>query len=718
MRLFRFLPRAGFACWASAVVLTNPSSILRSAPATAAVPIEARFVAAPPTDRRNDHYVSNRAPLTPSPLVALPLKAIQPRGWLRKQLELQADGFHGHFTEISKFLKKEKNSWLDPKGQGDHGWEEVPYWLKGFAHNAYVLRREDQIKEAQIWIEGALASQQPDGWFGPQKAKPTVKSAPEGERDLWPNMIMLFALQSYYDYSGDARVIEFMQRYARWQLAYLKSRPDHGADRSSTPYFHWQQQRAGDALWNVYWLYNRTGDAALLELAREIHGWSADWTAGIASAHNVNIAEGFDTPAFYWQQSRDPRHLAAADRNWTSIRAEYGQVPGGMFGADEQYRPGFTGPRQAIETCGIVEEMLSDEQLLQVTGNPVWADRAEDTAYNSFPASMTADLKGVRYLTAPNQPLSDAATKAPGIRNGGAMFLMSPTRYRCCQHNFGHGWPYLASSLWFATGDNGLAAVFYLDNEVTAKVGARGTEVKISAETKYPFDERVSLRVAAAEEVRFPLYLRVPSWCRTPELKVNGNSIPVPTSTAAGFLVLERTWRGGDLVDLTLPMPLTVRHWEKNNDSVSVDRGPLTFSLQIAEDYRRAGGSEAWPSWEIWPASPWNYGLVLDPDNAASSFSLVKRPWPANDMPFTQEGTPLQLQAKGRKIPQWQLDEHGLVQELQRSPALTNEPVEDITLIPMGAARLRISAFPVADESPEAHEWITPPPLTAAPANK
>lgn len=679
---------------------------------------DARFVASLPADRRNDHYVSNRPPLAPTPLVPLPLRAITPRGWLRKQLELQAAGFHGHFEEISKYLQKEENSWLDPKGQGDHGWEEVPYWLKGFAPNAYLLGDNAQIKKAQVWIEGAINSQQPDGWFGPQKAKSTVRSTTEGERDLWPNMIMLFALQSYYDYSGDARVIELMKRYAAWQLTYFKSRPDRGADRSATPYWSWQQQRAGDALWNTYWLYNRTGDESLLELAREIQSWSADWTHGIASAHNVNIAESFDTPAFYWQQSHDPRDLAAAARNWRTVRDEYGQVPGGMFGADEQYRPEFTGPRQAIETCGIVEEMLSDEQLLQVTGDPRWADRDEDAAFNTLTAAVTADFKGLRYLTAPNQPLSDGESKAPGLRNAGAMYLMSPSRYRCCQHNFGHGWPYLASSLWFATGDDGLAALFYSESGVTAKIGTRATEVKIAETTHYPFDETVRLKISAPTEVHFPLYMRIPDWCRAPAVKVNGQVVRVvPAADAkpgAGYVVLDRMWRNNDAVELALPMPIAIRRWEKNGDSISVDRGPLTFSLQIEENYQRAGGTDQWPSLEIKPASPWNYGLVLNPDNAVASFTLVKRDWPANNMPFTHEGTPLQLKAKGRRIPQWGLDEHGLIEEVQQSPALTTEPIETITLIPMGAARLRISAFPIADDSPEGHEWIKPAPLAPA----
>ncbi|HVU32840.1 MAG TPA: beta-L-arabinofuranosidase domain-containing protein, partial [Opitutaceae bacterium] len=659
-------------------------------------PAVVRRVATPPTDRRNDHYVGNRAPLAPTPLVPLPLRAIEPRGWLRQELELQADGFHGHLAEISRFLKKRNNAWLDPHGRGDHGWEEVPYWLRGFAHNAYLLGRSDQIREAQTWIEGALASQRADGWFGPRQPKPTVKST-SGAYDLWPNMIMLAALETYYDDSGDERVIDLMRRYFRWELAVPE-------DEFLPPY--WQQQRAADNLWSVYWLYNRTGEPWLLDLARKIHRHTADWDHGIASAHNVNIAEGFDSPAIYWEQSHAGWQLAAADRNWQTVRAEYGQVPGGMFGADEQYRPGYTDPRQAIETCGIVEEMLSDEQMLQIDGDPQWADREENVAFNTFPAAVMADFSGLRYLTAPNQPQSDAASKAPGIRNGGAMFLMSPSRYRCCQHNFGQGWPDFASSLWFATGDDGLAAVFYSESRVNAKVGPGGSPVSIRETTHYPFDEHIRLQISVPGPVRFPLYLRVPAWCTTPALSVNGTALPVAAG-GGGFLVVDRTWRENDAIELTLPMRLSLRRWTANHDSVSLDRGPLTFSLLIKERYQRDGGTDRWPSWEIWPASPWNYGLVLQPGPADASFKLVERPWPADDRPFTQAGAPLVIEATGRRIPEWQLDAQGLVGVLQASPALTREPAEHITLIPMGAARLRISAFPAASNEPGAHRWTT-----------
>lgn len=54
---------------------------------------------------------------------------------------------------------------------GDHGWEEVPYWLKGYGDLAYILGDTAMISEAKVWIEGAIRSQQPNGYFGPVNEK-------------------------------------------------------------------------------------------------------------------------------------------------------------------------------------------------------------------------------------------------------------------------------------------------------------------------------------------------------------------------------------------------------------------------------------------------------------------------------------------------------------------------------------------------------------------
>jgi hypothetical protein len=654
-----------------------------------------RVVPVPPTAATNDFYVSNARPLTPSPLIKLPIGAVKADGWLRRQLELQADGFSGRLTEISKFLKKEGNAWLAADGKGDNPWEEMPYWLKGFGDMGYVLGDKRIIDETKVWNEAMLNSRQSDGWFGPVANKTGAgdnKKAP----DLWPNMVALNALQSYYEYTGDPRVLELMQAYFKWELAV--------PEEIFLPPF-WQQQRASDNMASVYWLYNRTGQESLLQLAARIQRKMANWTETVPSWHNVNIAQCFRAPAVFYQQARDPYFLQATERNYNMIWGVYGQVPGGMFGGDENCRRGHYGPRQGIETCASVEFMLSCEMLLKITGDLTWADRCEDVAFNTFPPALTADLKGLHYLVSPNVCQLDSKNKSPGIENAGEMLSYNPHSYRCCQHNVAHGWPYLAEHLWMATPDNGLAAIFYAASEVTAKVGdpsrasgsSDGQPVTLKAKTQYPFEDTVQFTVGTAKPVQFPLYLRVPGWCEKPSLRINGKKTPVYAGPRT-FLVIDRKWKDGDTVELTLPMELKLRYWIRNGNTASVDRGPLTYSLKIGEKYVRYAGTDAWPAFEVYPTTAWNYGLVIDADKPLSTqFEVKKKGWPKDNQPFEAQAAPIEIRAKAKKIANWQPDPLGLIGEVQPSPVKSNEPTETVTLIPMGAARLRISAFPWID---------------------
>ncbi len=76
----------------------------------------------------------------------------------------------------------------------------MPYWLKGYGDLGYVLNDEAIIAQTRRWIDAMLASQQPDGWFGPRDLRNVARMA---SADLWPHMLMLNVLQSYYEHSGD-----------------------------------------------------------------------------------------------------------------------------------------------------------------------------------------------------------------------------------------------------------------------------------------------------------------------------------------------------------------------------------------------------------------------------------------------------------------------------------------------------------------------------------
>jgi hypothetical protein len=405
-------------------------------------------------------------------------------------------------------------------------------------------------------------------------------------------------------------------------------------------------------------------------------------------------------------QSKAEGDRRATYEDYDKAMGTYGQFSGGGFASDENARPGYVDPRQGFETCSMVDGMHSFEMLTKITGDPVWADRCEEMAFNSLPAANTADYRALHYLTGANMVQLDRGNKAPGIENSGKMLSYSPFEvYRCCQHNISHGWPYFAEEMWLATGDGGLCASLYAQSEVAAKV-ADGQDVKIVETTNYPFEERVTFKVSTGKPVVFPLYLRVPKWTPSAAVRVNGKDLSVETK-APCYLVVEREWKDGDTVTLELPMQTSLRTWTKNNNSVSVDRGPLTYSLKIGERYQAYGKNKDWPEYEVYPTTPWNYALVLDERDPPASFEPVAKSGPLPANPF--KDPPISMTAKGRRLPAWTLDPNGLLHTLQPSPTTSDQPVEEIELIPMGAARLRITSFPVIGRGPDAKPWTIPP---------
>lgn len=214
--------------------------------------------------------VFNRAPLEETKYAQLPLGAIRADGWLQEQLQKQARGLTGNLDDIYPQVMGSTNAWLG--GDGD-AWERGPYWIDGLLPLAYLLDDNDLKAKALKWVDAILDSQQEDGYMGPAEDYPFIYGLQRGgTHDWWPKMVALKILQQYYMASGDARVIDCLTKYFRYQLKHLPETPlRHWSD--------WGKARGADNLNIVYWLYNLTGEPWLLELGELIHSQTQDWTS-------------------------------------------------------------------------------------------------------------------------------------------------------------------------------------------------------------------------------------------------------------------------------------------------------------------------------------------------------------------------------------------------------------------------------------------------------
>jgi len=633
------------------------------------------------------HAAANRAPLRSQPYSRLPLGSVRAKGWLEHQLELQRDGLTGHAEELYDDIGK--SDWIsDRKRGGQHAWERGPYYAKGLIALAYVLDDPGLKTQAQKWIDKILASQREDGDFGPKS------------RNWWPNMIVLHYLRDYCEATGDERVPPFLERYFRFQE---KSLPDHPLAKESG----WARARGGDNLEIVLWLYNRTGQQWLLDLARllieQTNPWHRYYADGTGDHwypnHIVNVMQGLKTPPLEYLVSGDADHRAgfsAATGAGGWLMKQCGRVDGMLSGTEPLTDRSST---QGTELCAIVERILATTVAVKILGDAEIGDQLERVAYNALPATLLHDLKGMRYYILPNQPkCTNENLGFPHNGNGRNAICPSPhSGYACCRSNFHYGWPKFVHNMWMATAGNGLAVAAYGPNRVTANVGHQGAEVAIDQETDYPFREQSTLTISAAHPVAFPLDLRIPGWCGDPTVRVNGK--PEANVTPGTFHRIERTWNNGDRIEVRFPMGIRVAR--QINDSVAVIRGPLVFSLLIEEERTSTQTflDGRFQTSEIRPAGAWNFALLLeDPDRPdvaiGSSATMPAQPFKAADAPVR-----LKLKAIRTEQGGWgsfRTDFPARAVEPPPSPVETTGRAEEVVLVPYGSTEIRITYFPWA----------------------
>jgi hypothetical protein len=514
---------------------------------------------------------------------------------------------------------------------------------------------------------------------------------------MWAILLACKVMAQYHDATNDHAALDALKNCLAMLTRHLKQ----------TPLFNWGRYRWFEGLIPVFHLYERAPQPWLINLANMLHKQGFDWRAYTDTdddfavptprrglwkweKHVVNLAMAVKAGALWSRVSRNEHDRTAAADLIARLDRYHGQVTG-VFSGDEC--AAGTNPVQGTELCAVVEYMYALEQAMAVTGDPALADRLERITFNALPATFSPDMWAHQYDQQANQIQCTINNEKLWTTNGpdSNLYGLEPN-FGCCTANMSQGWPKFAAHLWMRTQDGGIAAVAYAPSAVTFHKS--GVPVTVTLDTDYPFRDTLTFTVNTTLSERFPLVLRIPAWTKNARVSVNGKATTAPKPGT--FHRVERIWQDGDRVVLQLPMaPVVTRRY---NHAASIERGPLVYSLQIGEEWKRVneqvpGRELPHADWEVRPTTPWNYALELDARKPESSVTFEERPMA--DKPFSPATAPMVARVHGRKLEWWGV-RNGWAGDTPVSPVETSEPREVLTLIPYGCTNLRISEFPVA----------------------
>ena len=471
------------------------------------------------------------------------------------------------------------------KGEGEHSGiffddSDVYKALEGMAYSLINNPDPELEKKADEWIDKFAAAQQPDGYIN------TFYTL-TGLDKRWTNMDkhemycaghMIEAGVAYYQATGKRKLLDVCIRMT-----------DHMMSQFGPGKRHWVPGHEEIELALVK-LYQTTQEQKYLDFAYWLleerghgHGtmgdegkWNPVYYQDIVPVRQLTDISGHAVRCMYLYcgmadvaaLKNDTGYIAAMDRLWDDVVHRNMYITGGIGSSRDN--EGFTEDYDLpnldayCETCASVGMVLWNQRMNQLTGDSKYIDVLERSLYNGALAGIS--LGGDRFFYV--NPLESKGDHHRQEWYGCA----------CCPSQLSRFLPSIGNYI-YASSDDALWVNLYIGNTGQIRIGE--TDILLTQETDYPWDGSVKLTISTSLPLEKEIRLRIPNWCKTYDLSINGKRINV--SEEKGYAVI-KDWKSQDVIALDMDMPVEIvaadPHVKENFGKRAIQRGPLVYCME------------------------------------------------------------------------------------------------------------------------------------------
>ena len=636
-----------------------------------------------------------------------PLGAIQAGGFLRDQMLRGKDGMCGHLHELEPGMIADpyiNKSYVKAWGDGDQsGWGgEISgnYWT-GYIQFAYTLNDPEMIAVATDWVDTMIKKQKPDGYLGTYYEEDAKIYE---DYNGWGTACAMRGLIAFYEATGRADVLEAVHRCMLWFC-------ENWAGDKKTCY-------GGPFLIEpMVFTYYHTGDERLRAYAEDylqflcthdIFKLSYKSMLTERFHYNSNHSAALGTtgrlPALVYSITGKEEYLQATERRIGQIYDKTVQITGSPACNMEYAAP--IGAVTETEYCSFAFYNALYSYMSFITGDTKYGDWMEQMFYNGAQGARKKDEKAIAYMSSPNQIFATDLS-SHSLRDYQVYAPCYPTS--CCPVNAVAVIPEFVRGMLLHDEENNVYAMAY--GPCTLRHG----DTALTLDTLYPFRNSVSIRIDC--EKQFSLHLKIPAWCKSYSITVNGET--VESTAKDGFATVLRSWKSGDTVTITFQAEVeTVIIRDDDNAGkhpLAIRYGALVFSYHIPEEWIPIQGNPMTPlpdGWSWYNVNPhFEEAKVSDPHeqlglrrnqiswNIALDENLTAKDFTVEELPangYVWENPPIRLHTHCYKAPY-------MFPVYPHKTYETNEAYQYVTdrlplvLEPYGCTNLRITYVPTAD---------------------